>query len=355
MTRPRPGRSTLRVLPAAIACLALASACGGSSASTSAAQSSTAPTASVSPEWQKVIDAAKKEGSVTLYSSQGTDQLTNLAAKFQKVYGIKVDVLHTTDAAAEAKINVEHGGTAVADLYSISDSAFVTSMGQAGWVTKATGPDFGNKDYDAATNVTTAGSFVTSAAVFAFAWNTQSVPSGLKSYKDLLDPKLKGKVGVPDPATSPSFVDYYFYLAEQNGQAFVDDLLKSKPQIFPSVLPLAQSLTSGQISAGVAVQALVDEKKAGAPVDFVVPKPAWGARFYTSITSNAPHPNAAQLLADFYVTKAGQEAIANKGGSALPGIAGAVTSIKDVRKPDPAKLTPAAVAAFRAKFKSLTS
>jgi len=175
----------------------------------------------------------------------------------------------------------------------------------------------------------------------------------LKSYTDLLDPKLKGKIGVPDPAVSPSIVDYYFYLQEQFGPDIVEKLAAQKPQIFPSVLTAAQNLTSGQISGALAVAPLVDEKAGGAPVDYKVPTPAWGARFFGSVTAVAAHPNAAQLLADYLVTPDGQEAISRKGGSALPNIKGALADVSQIRQPDPAKLTPEAVAAFRADFKRL--
>jgi len=175
----------------------------------------------------------------------------------------------------------------------------------------------------------------------------------MKVYTDLLDPKLKGKIGVPDPAVSPSIVDYYFYLQEQFGPDIVEKLAAQKPQIFASVLTEAQNLTSGQISAALAVAPLVDEKTNGAPVDYKIPSPAWGARFFGSVTAVAPHPNAAQLLADYLVTPDGQEAIARKAGSALPNVKGAVADVSNIREPNPAKLTPEAVAAFRADFKRL--
>ena len=324
---------------------------------TSSAAGATATSASAADAaaFQTIIDKAKQEGSVTIYSSQGTDQLNDLAKRFQAKYGIKVDVLRDVDANLEAKLDVEHSsGKGIADVAALSDTNYVNTKGQAGYFTKATGPDFNNPAYDQTKNVNANGSFVTSAAVFALGWNTQSVPGGMKSYADLLDPKLKGMVGVPDPAVSPSIVDFYMYLEEQQGPDFVPKLLAQKPQIFPSVLTAGQNLTSGQISAATAVQPLVDEKASGAPVDFLVPSTAWGARFWDSVMSVAPHPNAALLLADYLLTTDGQEAIARKAGSALPNIKGAVTDVSKIRVPDPSKLTPDAVAKFRADFKQMT-
>lgn len=355
MSRPFR-RSITHVLPVVVLVALVAGACGSSKkpVADKAGASSPSTTPAVDAAFQAGVDKAKQEGSVTIYSSQGTDQLNEVGKRFQAKYGVKVDVLRDVDANIEAKTNVEHDSKkGIADVVVVSDRAYVDAKSQAGFFVPATGPSFNNPAYDKAKNMTASGSFVISAAVFAYGRNTGSVPSGLKSYQDLLDPKLKGKIGVPDPAVSPSVVDYYFFLQEQFGPDFVSKLAAQKPQIFPSVLIAAQNLTSGQISGALAVAPLADEKTNGAPVDFTVPSPAWGARFFGSVTAVAPHPNAAQLLADYLVTPDGQEAIARKGGSALPGIKGAVVDVSKVRQPDLAKLTPDAVASFRAEFKRL--
>ena len=353
MSRPFH-RSITRVLPIVVLIAVVAGACGNSKKTSDTEGASTATSAAVDPGFQAVIDKAKQEGSVTIYSSQGTDQLNEVGKRFQAKYGVRVDALRDVDANIEAKTNVEHDSKkGIADLVVVSDKAYVDAKAQAGFFVPATGPSFNVPAYDKAKNMTTSGSFVISAAVFAYGWNTGSVSNGLKSYQDLLDPKLKGKIGVPDPAVSPSVVDYYFFLQEQFGPDFVTKLAAQKPQIFPSVLTAAQSLTSGQISGALAVAPLVDEKTNGAPVDFTVPTPAWGARFFGSVTAVAPHPNAAQLLADYLVTPDGQEAISRKGGSALPNTKGAVADVSNIRQPDPAKLTADAVASFRADFKRL--
>lgn len=52
-------------------------------------------------QWQKVVEAAKKAGRVTIYSGQGSEQLNELnglAARFKKEYGITVQVVRAVDA-----------------------------------------------------------------------------------------------------------------------------------------------------------------------------------------------------------------------------------------------------------------
>ena len=336
-------------LALAVATLLAVAACGGAPTPTSAPA---APSAPVTPEWQKVIDAAKAEGSVTIYSSQGADQLKDLAQKFEQVYGIRVDVQRDIDANIEAKSDAEHGSAQkFADVLAISDGAYVQAKAQLGWWTKPTGPDLTTAAYDKS-YLKPDGSFLTSAAIFVPAWNTQTVPGGITGYQDLLKPELIGKIGVNDPATSPAVVDFYSYLTQVNGPTFVPQLAAQKPQIFASVLPMGQALLSGQISVQLGGSPPTAQKEQGAPVDFLVPKPAWGAAFRTVVVAGGPHPNAAQLLANYMVTPEGQAAIARDAGSVLKDVPGALTPISDVRLFDPASQTAADVAQFRAMFRT---
>ena len=352
MVQSRRFRLLARTIPLVVATALAAAACGSSSESPPAGGNQALPAAAaVTPEWQQVIDAAKKEGTVTIYSSQGTDQLNDLANRFQKAYGIKVDVLRNVDSNIEAMMGAEHtSAKPVADVVAIADCAFIASKGTDGWWVQPTGPDFGVPAYDKAKNLSPDGSFITTAAMYVIGWNTQQIPDGIKSYQDLLNPKYKGKIGVIDPAVSPAVVDYYDYLTAQTGPSYLDQLAAQQPQIFNSVLPTGQALTSGQIWAAIAVQPLVDEKNQGAPVDFLVPKPAWGAPFHDAIVKNSPHPNAAQLLADFMVSPEGQQALGYKAASVLPNIPGTTADINGVRAFDPTKLSADHVAQFRAEF-----
>lgn len=341
-----------RLAPVMAAVVLLAAGCSsGGGASASSSGPSEAPE-SVSPAWKQIIDGAKKEGAVTIYSSQGLDLLSALGKKFQAKYGIPVTVNRDVDANIESKLNADAAsGHPVADVVATADGSYVTKQGQAGWWAQPKGPAFDAPGYDKAKNLSANGSFISSAAMYVVGWNTQDVPNGIKSYQDLLNPKLKGHLGVVDPAVSAAVVDFYDYLGQENGPNYVKQLAAQKPQIFNGVLPIGPALTSGQIWASVAVQPLGDQKSAGAPVNFWVPKPAWGAPFHTEILAKAPHPDAAQLLADFMVTQAGQSAIAHNAASVLPNV-GAVTTLSNLRVLNLSALTPAHVAQVRANFKA---
>ena len=324
------------------------SSTGGSSATTAAATDTAA--------WDAIVAKAKQEGNVTIYSSQGLDVLNDLAAKFKDTYGITLQVVRGIDSELIPKVDAENQtGKNVADVFAFASAQWGVDNAAKGMFVAPAGPAFDDPAYDKASNVSADGTqFVSTAAVFGYAWNTDRDSNGMKGYADALDPALAGgKVGVIDVHTSTVLVDFYQYLETQMGPDYLTKLAAQKPKIYPSGLPMAQALTSGEIAATVYAGPLVDEKAKGAPVDFGLPDKVWGARFNTVILKAAPHPNAAQVLANFMITKDGQEALARKSASVLPGITGAVTTVDKVAKQDLTKLTPDVVAAYQAKWDSM--
>ncbi len=321
---------------------------------TTAGTETSAPAGISEADWDAIVTAAQDEGKVTIYSSQGLDQLNDLAERFSDEYGIELEVVRDIDSALIPKVEAEQQtGSGIADVIAQASAAWSEQRGAEGWFVAPVGPAFDDPAYDRAANVSDNGFFTSSAAVLTFGWNTDQYPTGLTDYSDLLDPELAGgRIGVIEPA-APSIVDFWLYLEENYGEDFVTQLAAQEPKIYPSSLPMAQALTSGEISAGSFVQVLVDEKEQGAPVDSGLADQVWGARFNTSILQTAPHPNAAQVLANFMITQPGQEAIARKAASVLPDVPGTVTTVDKVRVQDLSILTEDFVAEYQAKWNDL--
>jgi iron(III) transport system substrate-binding protein len=313
-----------------------------------------APAGISEADWDAIVTAAQEEGKVTFYSSQGLDQLNDLAQRFSDEYGIELEVVRDIDSALIPKVEAEQQtGNGIADVIAQASASWSEQRGAEGWFVAPMGPAFDDPAYDRAANVSDNGYFTSSAAVLTFGWNTEQYPAGLTDYSDLLDPELAGgRIGVIEPA-APSIVDFWLFLEENYGEDFVTQLAAQDPKIYPSSLPMAQALTSGEIAAGSFVQVQSDEKEMGAPVDSGLADQVWGARFNTSILQTAPHPNAAQVLANFMITEPGQEAIARKAASVLPDVAGTVTTVDKVRVQDLSILTEDFVADYQAKWNDL--
>jgi iron(III) transport system substrate-binding protein len=306
-------------------------------------------------DWEAVVEAATEEGAVTIYSGQGLDQLNDLATRFEAEYpGIDMEVVRGVESDLAPRVEAENQtGNGIADIFVSASEPWVQAHAEMDWYIEPVGSNFSESDYDADELLHEGGAFETNAAILTFGWNTELYPDGLEDYPDLLDPELRGNIGVPEP-TAPSFVDFYLYLEEHYGEDYLEDLAALEPRIYPSALPMAEALSAGEIAAATFVQVLVDEKDAGAPVDSgLAPEEVWGARFFGMIQESAPHPNAAQLLADFMISREGQEALARKNASVLPDVPGAVAFIGDVRRQDLEQLTPEAVADFQEEWNSL--
>jgi iron(III) transport system substrate-binding protein len=342
----------------------LATACGDDDDTDSTAatttQAETAEATTVAPSssaFDELVAAATEEGKITIYSSQGLDPLNALAAQFEEEYpGIDVEVVRGIDGDLAPKVEAEHQtGNGIADMYVSASLSWVQGkVDEGGWFLEPVGPELtGEGDYDAAQYVHEGGPFEVGAALLTFAWNTDLFEGKLAEYSDLIDPELEGgKIGVIEPS-SPSIVDFYLYLEDTYGEEFVEQLAAQEPRIYPSALPMGEALAAGEIAAATFVVPQVQQKAAGAPVDFAVAASAWGARYFGMILESGEHPNAAQLFANYMVSAAGQETIAVSAGSVLPDIPGTLITNDKVRKQDLAALTAEKVAAYQEKWNSL--
>lgn len=325
-------------------------ACGGdeSEPSSTPAGGSSAATSG----WDGVVEAAKKEGSVTILSSQGLDQLNAMAAKFTDKYGIKVNVVRAVDGENLTRLTAEHDtNKPTADMWVVASEPMINDAVSKGWPTKPTGPEFSGGAYDTSLYMRPGDVFEVGAAILGFGWNTKLFPKGLQDEQGLLDPSLKGgKIGVLEP-TAPVIVDQYLYLESKFGEDFIKQLGAQKPRIYPSTLPTQQALASGEIAAAPMTNpSIVDLKSQGAPIEFKLPDSPWAARYIGMVLKQAPNPNAAQLLADYMITPEGQAEV-NKGYAAvLEDVPGALATNESVRKMNEDDLTPDKVKAFQDKW-----
>lgn len=304
-------------------------------------------------EWQKIVDAAKSEGGVTIYSAQGLKQLNDVGARFKAKYGIEVQVVRAVESDLFPKVDIEHEtGKGIADILVTSSLPTLLVQEKKGYMVPVVGPSFDNPDYDRAKRMPNGTYFEISGAILTFSWNTDLYPKGIKDFGDIIDPALEGKIGIPMAKTT-SQVNYYLNLTENYGADYLERLAKLKPRAYVGALPQGQAVASGEISVALSSEPLIDEKELGAPVDWGLPSHLVGSLFNGMVLKSAPHPNAAQLLADFLVTPEGQEAISRKAASALPNIAGAIMTTDKIQKQDMNKLTPEFVAAFGEKWKKL--
>ncbi len=333
-------RSVVGGIAAATMAIAIAG-CGGSE-----------PTA-LAGDWNGIVQAAKDEGSLTLYTSAGTAPSEALIKGFKDKYGIDVTLVRGIDSEllpkVETELSIKRG---IADVFITSDRTWVDSHPDA--VMTIEGPSVHEAAYEASKNAPDATWAATHAFVSALSWNTDLVTSKPSSAADLLSPDLEGgKIGLPDPDTSPSIVQFYTNIEKEQGAGFLQKLAAQKPRIYASTATMMQAIASGEIAISPYTQPMIDEKAAGAPVDYVIPQDAWGVRSFGGVLTTAPNANAGQLFMDYLLSREGQIAFTTpKYGTPRTDVDGAAATFKDVVFTDgyPEQQE---VDDFRARFKSL--
>ncbi len=305
-------------------------------------------------QWKQLVAKAKQEGSVTLYSSQDPNNLATFAKNFEAKYGIKVTFNRQVDSTLAQQVAADESTHNLkADLWVIASKPLALGGLKNGWATNARGPDLFNKRYVRAKFAKPGKSFVVGAAVQGIAWNTQLFHGKITDYPDLLNAQLSGgKIGAIIPS-GPSLVDVYLMLEEHYGKSYVTKLAAQKPKLYPSVFPMVQALAAGEVQATMMASAnVLDMKAQGAPVDFVIPKGgAWNAPWYAMVLKDAPHPAAAQLVADYMVTPAGQASVNHRYGSVLKNVPDAF--YVPLRNQKLLNLTPQKVTAYQHYWDSL--
>jgi iron(III) transport system substrate-binding protein len=133
-----------------------------------------------------------------------------------------------------------------------------------------------------------------------------------KTYRDLLDPKWKGRLGIEaeDQAWYATLVDT---LGEQQGRKLFADVVATNGISVRKGHSLLTSLVaSGEIPLALSVYSWnpAQVKQKGAPIEGLLIEPVIGQFSTVAMLKKAPHPNAAALFYDFMLTE-GQQILAD--------------------------------------------
>jgi iron(III) transport system substrate-binding protein len=153
-------------------------------------------------------------------------------------------------------------------------------------------------------------------------YNKKLVPDGEapKAWKDVLEPRWKGKVAYADATKSGSsytlLVTWLTVFGKNDaGWKFVEDVLRQS-KVLPKSSMTYQMVANAEIPIGLTFeQAAFDYLKGGAPIGIVYPSE--GTAIIpdgSALIANGPHPNAARLFLDFTVSKEGQSLTVDKFG-----------------------------------------
>ena len=256
---------------------------------------------------QKLIEGARKEGKVAVYSFTAADQLQPLLDEFQKRYSfIKPEHYRANATGVFNKFSTEsRAGQTLADVIDISAGETHTLV-QMGLIDPYLSPnregipkDFvDDKGYWAAHYH----------FVIALGFNTQHIKSGEapKNYEELANPKWKGRFSL-DPADQDLFGALLLQWGKEKAVNYFRSLAKLDPRMVTGHTQQANLIGAGEIHMapwlyGYRPLQLKDE---GAPVETRLFDPVLSNPAYLLLTKHSPHPHAAALLIDWALSPDG--------------------------------------------------
>ena len=266
-----------------------------------------------------LIEAAKREGAVTWYTTQIVDPLVReVIAAFGKKFGIKADFYRGGSTDVAIKIQQEsNAGRMFADIFDgpTPPEALKKFNLVERWLpesTKEFNPAFVDPEgYWAATNDT-----LQSTAV-----NTELVrPTEFpKSWNDLLAPRFKGKIIWSSTPSFSGATGFIGLVIKERGAASAMDFFKQLAQQRPagnsgSARAVMDQVVSGEYAVGLQMfpNHAAASIKLGAPIRWLPAEPAIsGVVSAIAMTKGAPHPNAAKLLLTFILGEEGQTIFRN--------------------------------------------
>ncbi|WP_096182098.1 ABC transporter substrate-binding protein [Effusibacillus lacus] len=263
---------------------------------------------------QKLVENAKKEGTVTLYTSMNLDDSQPLTDAFEKKYGIKI-VLWRAGSEKVVQRAITEAKAKRFDVDVIeTNGPEMEMLAREQLAHEFYSPYFSDLPPEAipAHKKWVADRF----NFFVMAYNTNKVSpaEAPKTYQDFLDPKWKGKI-----ALESSDTEWFATLAkiwgEEKGLQYFKALADMNPIIREGHTLMGELVASGEIPITLTVYNHYAEqlKKKGAPIEWVPLEPTIGRPNGISVMKNAPHPHAALLFADFVLSPEGQEIINNRG------------------------------------------
>ncbi len=283
-------------------------------------------------EWERTVQAAKKEGGLSLYIYQGEGELGIVAQLFQKKYP-EINVVTTTgrgNTLAPRIMAERRAGKYLVDGYIVGATTAYEVLYRAKILDSVRAALILPEVIEESRWYLGQHHYVDPESRYIFiylgnvgeyvSYNTKSVDTGeIRSYWDFLQPKWKGKILSRDPKISGSQrigLRMYYYTPELGGE-FVRRLYGEMDVTLTQEIRQATDwLASGKFVICFFCSEILKAKGQGLPVE-LFRAAQWkenraisaGNIGSLAMPSQPPHPNAARLFANWLLSREGQTAL----------------------------------------------
>ena len=262
----------------------------------------------------RLLERAKQEGSVTVYTSLAPTEAAPLVEAFEKKTGVKVNLWRAlSDSVVKRAVTEAQAKRHAVDVVE-TNGPEMESLAREQVLAEFFSPHLG--DLPAAI-IPKHGQWVPDRLnFFVVAYNPNKVKAAElpKTYEGFLDPKWKGRIAL-EATDAEWMAGVVKTWGEARGMDFMRKLGATRPDMRKGHVLLAQLISSGEIDVGLtAYHANAQSfKKRGAPVDWAPVEPVIARPQGIGVARHAPHPYAALLFVDFMLGPEGQEMLSAMG------------------------------------------
>ena len=286
-----------------------------------------------SAEWDKLVDAAKKEGKVTVSIPASAELKKQIEEQFKNRYGLEVEIFTARGGTAVRRMADEFkAGVRHFDLHIGGSSSIISGMLDEGildpiepWLALPEVKDpkqwwGGHLWVDNAKRFI----YMFQAYLPEIIWyNTDLVkPGEIRSFDDFLDPKWKDKIGYLDPRTPGAGDSTWSFMWRVKGEEYLKKFVAQDLYLGRDQRLLAESLARGRVAVtiGLSYYSFLPFLKAGLPIK-ALPRLKEGT-YGTGGSGNlavikAPaHPSSTRVFVNWLLGREGQEIVSRALGQA---------------------------------------
>jgi iron(III) transport system substrate-binding protein len=255
---------------------------------------------------QTLIEGARKEGSLSLYTSRVAEDMTPVVEAFTRKYGVEVQVWRGSNRAVLQRVVQERrGGRCAADVV-ISGTPSLEPLHREQLLQAVRSPTLAELMPQA---LRPHGEWAgISINIISAAYNTNLVrPNEVpKSYADLKDPRWKGRLAI-----EADDVDWFAAVVGKLGEAaglqlFRDIARTNSPSTRTGHTLIANMVAAGEIPLALTVYSYKPDQlaRAGAPIRTLYLAPVIALATGVSVTRCTTRPHAALLFYEFMLRDA---------------------------------------------------
>ncbi len=267
--------------------------------------------AQISPQ---LIDAAKKEGEVVFYGAVTVSLAKRIGDLFEKKYGIAVK--HWRGDATEIVNRVITEARAGRPLFdaTLGNEAVMQALEEKNLLGVFDPP--AAKGYPKQFRDPDMRMTAWRVLPFGINYNHQMLQAAEapKSYEELLTPKWKGKFALANPGIHVTTLQFVLSLEKLYGPkwlSLVEGWAKQEPRIAKGLAEALPPMTSGEVP--LAIGYIKDKFQYQGPIEYVRMNKYLASVGFIAINRQAPHPNAAKLFTDYFLSAEPQRVFGETG------------------------------------------